>query len=56
MEKFLNKAVIICTCLGGVYGSGSVYKGIVTSYDDDFICLDNNTYIDRRFIMTIKIK
>ena len=56
MENFLNKAVIINTCLGGLYGSGSAYKGVLTSYDNEYVCLDNNAYIVRKFIMTIKIK
>lgn len=54
MEKFLNKTVLITTCLGGYNGAGSGYKGLLTSYDDEYVCLDNNVYIVRKFIMTIK--
>lgn len=56
MEKFLNKKVVIEACLGGMEGSGSVFKGTVTSYDDEFVCLDNNTFIVRKYILAIVIK
>lgn len=56
MEKFLNKTVVITMCLGGLSGTGCSYKGILTSYDDEYVCLDNNLYIVRKFIMAIKIK
>ena len=56
MEKFLNKTVHINTCLGGIDGSGSFYKGVLTSYDDEYVCLDNNLYIVKKFIMAIKVK
>ena len=55
MERFLNKTVIIGICLCGIDGSESAYKGILTSYDDEYSFLDDNLYIVRKFIMTIKI-
>ena len=56
MEKFLNQKVVIKACLGGVEGSGSVFKGTVTSYDDEFVCLDNTTFIVRKYILAIGIE
>ena len=56
MERFLNKTVVIIACLGGMRGSGNGYKGVVTSYDDEYVCLDNKKYIVRKFIMSIEIK
>ena len=56
MEKFLNKNVIIHTCLGGVSGSGCTFKGILTSYDDEYVCLNNNIFIVKKFIIAIEVK
>ena len=56
MEKFLNKKVIIRACLGGIEGSGYALKGILTSYDDEYVCLDNTIYFVRKFILAIEIK
>ena len=56
MEKFLNKRIHISTCLGGYNGGAAGYKGVLTSYDDEFVCLDNSVYIVRKFIMSIIIK
>ncbi len=56
MDKFLNKKVIIRTCLGGVEGSGCGFKGTVTSYDAEFVCLDNNKFIVRKYIIAIELK
>lgn len=56
MEKFLNKKVLIETCLGGIDGSGMMYKGVVTSYDEEYICLDESLYVVRKYILSIKVK
>lgn len=56
MERFLNQKVQIRACLGGIDGSGDWYKGVMTSCDDEFVCLDNNIYIVRRFILSIIVK
>lgn len=56
MEKFLNKSILVRTCLGGMDGSGLEYKGTLTSYDDEYICLDERIYVVRKFIITIMIK
>lgn len=56
MEKFLNKKVGITTCMGGTYGAGEYYKGIVTSFDDEFVCLNGKTYIYRKYILSIDIR
>lgn len=56
MAIFLDKKVMVQTCLGGVDGGSDAYSGIFTSFNDDFICLDNKIYIARKYIMMIKIK
>ena len=56
MEKFLNKTVQITACLGGMDGSGCGFKGVLTSYDDEYVCLDNSIYITRKFILSIRVK
>ena len=56
MEKFLNKNVIVEAILGGIEGSGRPFQGTVTSYDDEFVCLDNNTFIVKKYILAITIK
>ena len=32
------------------------YKGIVTFDDDEFICLDNETYVAKKYILSIIVK
>lgn len=55
MERFLNRKVIITTCMGSIDGMGSSYKGIITSVDDEFVCLDNNFFVVRKFVMSVKV-
>ncbi len=55
MEKFLNKKVIIIYFIGE-YSYRSQYKGVVTSLDDEFICLDEKIFIARKFIISIMVK
>ena len=56
MEKFLSKKVIILTIVGDIHGMSQAYKGIVTSFDDEFICLDEKIYVARKYIASITIK
>lgn len=56
IEKFLSKKIIVLTIVGDVYGMSKSYKGIVTSFDDEFICLDEKIYIARKYIASITIK
>lgn len=53
MEKFLNKKVMILYFTGHIAGQ---YKGVVTSLDDEFICLDGNIFIAKKFIISIMVK
>jgi len=56
MEQFLNKEVTILTCLGGVDGSSNWYKGIVTSVDDEFVCVNDKQYIVKKYILSVTLK
>lgn len=56
MEKFLSKKVIVLTIVGDIHGMSQSYKGIFTSFDDEFICLDEKIYIARKYIASITIK
>ena len=56
MEKFLSKKIIVLTIVGDADGMSKSYKGIVTSFDDEFICLDEKIYIARKYIASITIK
>lgn len=56
MERFINKKVEVRACLGGIDGSGLYCKGVVTSVDDEFLVLDYETYIVRKYILSITIK
>ena len=56
MERFLNQKVQICTSLGGIDGSGSWYKGVVTAVDDEFVCLDDKYFIVKKYILSICLK
>ena len=51
MERFLHKRVLVNASIGLV----NRFSGTFTSYDDEFICLDNNTYIARKYIISITI-
>ena len=55
MEKFLNKKIYIKTTLGGGSGAGTFYRGVMTSFDDEYVCLDNKIYIVRKFILSIQV-
>ena len=52
MERFMNKKVVITTAMG----ANIMFAGIITSYDDEYVCLDNSVYIVRKFILAIKCK
>jgi len=51
----LNKNVLVEACLGEIEESGRPFNGTVTSYDDKFICLNNNTSIVKKYILAITI-
>lgn len=51
MEKFLNKRVTIF----GAFTHGLPDKGVVTSIDEEFVCLDKTKFIARKYIYMIKI-
>lgn len=36
-------------------GSWVAYKELLTSYYDEYVCLDNTRYIVRKFIVSIEI-
>lgn len=55
-ENLLNKKVIISSIMGEVHGLSTEYKGTVTYIDDEFICLDDNTYVAKKYILSIIIK
>lgn len=56
MENLLNKKVIISSIMGEVHGLSTKYKETVTYIDDEFICLDDNTYVAKKYILSIIIK
>lgn len=56
MQRFLSKKVIVLTIMGDAYGISKTYKGVMTSFDDDFVCLDEKVYIVRKYILSITIK
>ena len=56
MDKFLNQKVTIVTFMTGPSGYLSEFKGTFTSYDDEYVCLDNNIFIVRKYIIAIAIK
>ena len=56
MENLLNKKVIISSIMGDMHGLRTEYKGTVTYIDDEFICLDNETYVAKKYILSIIVK
>lgn len=56
MENLLNKKVIISSIMGEVHGLSTEYKGTVTYIDDEFICLDDNIYVAKKYILSIIVK
>jgi hypothetical protein len=46
MEKFLNKRVTII----GAFNHSLPDKGVVTSIDEEFVCLDETKFIARKNI------
>lgn len=39
-----------------MHGLSTKYKGIVTYIDDEFIYLDNETYVAKKYILSIIVK
>ena len=67
LEKFLNKEVVIEEKLYATASTLSISKfqaptyqnkleGIITAIDDEFIELDNNALVARKFIYRITLK
>ena len=67
LEKFLNKNVVIeeklfrypSTLRGGKLASDMTQnkiEGVVTAIDDEFVEIDNNMLISRKFIYRITLK
>ncbi len=56
MKKFIGRKVYIRTCLGGMEGSSGLFKGVVTSVDDEFLCLDDKVYVVIKYIMSVEVK
>lgn len=56
IENLLNKKVIISSIMGDMHGLSTKYKGTVTYIDDEFICLDDNTYVAKKYILSIIVK
>lgn len=56
MENLLNKKVIISSIMGDMHGLSTKYKGTVTYIDDEFIHLDNETYVAKKYILSIIVK
>lgn len=56
MENLLNEKVIISMLVRGIDDLYIKYKGTVTYIDDEFICLDDNTYVAKKYILSIIVK
>lgn len=56
IENLLNKKVIISLIMGDMHGLSTKYKGTVTYIDDEFIHLDNETYVAKKYILSIIVK
>lgn len=56
IENLLNKKVIISSIMGDMHGLSTKYKGTVTYIDDKFIRLDNETYVAKKYILSIIVK
>ena len=59
LENLLNKRIkvwsALATTVGGVRGTWSGQVGVLTSFDDEFIVLDNSCCLGRKFILRIEI-
>ncbi|MBR4270930.1 MAG: hypothetical protein IKQ31_04605 [Clostridia bacterium] len=58
LEKLINRKVkvwnVLATTVGGVHGTWKGQVGILTSFDDEFIVLDNDCFLSRKFIFRIE--
>ena len=59
LEKLLNKNVkvwsVLANTVNGVRGTWKGQVGVLTSYDDEFIVLDNAYILSRKFIYRIEL-
>lgn len=56
IENLLNKKVIISMLVSGIDNLYIKYKGTVTFVDDEFIRLDNETYVAKKYMLSIIVK
>ena len=56
IENLLNKKVIISMLVSRIDNLYIKYKGIVTFVDDEFIHLNNETYVAKKYILSIIVK
>lgn len=56
IENLLNKKVIISMLVSGIDNLYIKYMGTVTFVDDEFIRLDNETYVAKKYILSIIVK
>ena len=58
LEKLLNKKIkiwsVLSTTVGGVRGTWKGTTGVLTSFDDEFIVLDEIYVLSRKFIYRIE--
>ena len=58
LQKLVGQKIrvwsVLATTVGGIRGTWKNSNGVLTSIDDEFICLDNNVYIKRMFITRIE--
>ena len=58
LEKLLNKRIkvwnALATTVGGVRGTWKGQIGLLTDFDDEFIVLDNQCMLSRKFIFRIE--
>ena len=56
LENIMNKKVRVEIAFReSLLGDYSYYKGTVVGYDQDFLMLDNNRIIGRKYILTIDV-
>ena len=59
LESLLNKKVkvwsVLASTINGVRGTFKGQIGVLTSFDDEFIVLDTNIFLSRKFIYRIEL-
>ncbi len=58
LEKLLNRKIkvwnALATTVGGVHGTWKGQVGVLTDFDDEFVVLDNQCMLSRKFIFRIE--